>query len=73
MRLGTIAAAVLALCLAAGGVAPAADRLRINPRLDYNSDSNDGELFVFPKGWQKLDDGRLAAGLPNLVMFYQVT
>ena len=68
MRLGTITAALMAVCLAA-----AAQDLRVNPRLDYDSDSNDGELFVFPKGWEKLDNGRLAADRPNLVMFYQVT
>ena len=64
--------------LAAGGkqsktAVQASDTLRINPRLDYNSDSDDGGLFVFPKGWDKQDDGRLAAGRPNLVMFYQDT
>ncbi len=68
MRLGILATALVAVCLAA-----AVQDLRINPRLDYNSDSNDGELFVFPKGWEKLDNGRLAASRPNLVMFYQVT
>ncbi len=64
--------------LAPGGkqtktAAQAPDTLRINPRLDYSSDSDDGELFAFPKGWDKQDDGRLAAGRPNLVMFYQDT
>lgn len=63
-----IAAGWLAVCLAAG-TGWGAEKLRINPRLDYDSDSDDGELF---RG-EKLDDAALSAGRPNLVMFYQVT
>ncbi len=50
---------------------PAPQKLRVNPRLDYNSDSDDGELFLFPKGL-KLDEGKLFPDRPHLILFYQV-
>jgi hypothetical protein len=46
-------------------VARASDNLRINPRLDYSSDSQDGPLIT----GDKMDEGA-AAGIPNYVIFY---
>jgi hypothetical protein len=45
--------------------AHAADNLKLNPKLDYNSDSNDGPLIT----GENMDAG-LAAGKPNYVIFY---
>ncbi len=67
-----IASGCLAAWLLAGAVwAAAPQKLRVNPRLDYNSDSDDGELFLFPKGL-KLDEGKLLPDRPHLILFYQV-
>jgi hypothetical protein len=43
----------------------AADNLRLNPNLDYSSDSQDGPLIT----GDHMDDGA-AAGKPNYVIFY---
>ncbi len=55
------------LALLAGLLLPAhaADNLKLNPKLDYNSDSQDGPLIT----GDNLDAG-LAAGKPNYVIFY---
>jgi hypothetical protein len=46
-------------------VARAGDNLKINPRLDYSSDSEDGPLIT----GDKMDEGAVA-GMPNYVIFY---
>jgi len=53
------------LLLAALVPAHAADNLKLNPKLDYNSDSHDGPLIT----GDNMDAG-LAAGKPNYVIFY---
>jgi len=62
--------AVLSLLFAAflaGTVAPlrAGDNLRLNQRLDYSSDSQDGPLIT----GDHMDEGAVA-GQPNYVIFY---
>ena len=52
-----------ALFLAAS--ANAADDLKLNPRLNYSSDSQDGALIT----GTNMDDG-FVAGQPNYVIFY---
>ena len=58
---------LLLLILLAGFLIPAhaADNLKLNPKLDYNSDSQDGPLIT----GDNMDAG-LAAGKPNYVIFY---
>jgi hypothetical protein len=46
-------------------VAHAGENLKINPRLDYSSDSQDGPLIT----GDKMDEGAVA-GIPNYVIFY---
>ncbi len=48
-----------------GMLARAGENLKINPRLDYSSDSQDGPLIT----GDKMDEGA-AAGLPNYILFY---
>jgi len=43
----------------------AADNLRLNPKLDYTSDSQDGPLIT----GEHMEDGA-AAGKPNYLIFY---
>jgi hypothetical protein len=59
--------AVLLALLLAVIVAPmqAGDNLRLNQRLDYSSDSQDGPLI----SGDHMDEGA-AAGQPNYVIFY---
>ena len=59
--------AALYLALAAMGAAWAspADNLRLNPRLNYSSDSQDGPLIT----GDHLEDGAVR-GKPNYVIFY---
>jgi hypothetical protein len=53
----------------AGTLSPAllhgAENLKLNPRLDYSSDSQDGPLIT----GDKMEEG-LQAGKPNYVIFY---
>ena len=53
----------MAIGLAAG--ARAGENLRINPRLDYSSDSQDGPLIT----GDHMDEGAVA-GRPNYVFIY---
>jgi hypothetical protein len=46
-------------------IARAGENLRINPRLDYSSDSQDGPLIT----GDHMDDGAVA-GRPNYVFMY---
>lgn len=46
-------------------VAGAAEKLRLNPRLDYSSDSQDGPLIT----GERLDEGA-AQGKPSYIIFY---
>ena len=43
----------------------AADNLRLNPKLDFTSDSQDGPLIA----GEHMEDGA-AAGKPNYLIFY---
>ena len=43
----------------------AAENLRLNPKLDYTSDSQDGPLIT----GEHMEDGA-AAGKPNYLIFY---
>jgi hypothetical protein len=56
-------AVAIAFGLAVG--ADAGENLRINPRLDYSSDSQDGPLIT----GDHMDDGAVA-GRPNYVLMY---
>ena len=56
-----LALAVAALALAARS--DAAENLRINPKLDYSSDSQDGPLIT----GDQMDDG-VVAGMPNYIL-----
>lgn len=56
---------VLALFAALLTPAHAADNLKLNPKLDYDSDSQDGPLIT----GDNMDAG-VAAGKPNYVIFY---
>ena len=56
-----LALAVAALALAARS--DAAENLKINPRLDYSSDSQDGPLIT----GDQMDDG-VVAGMPNYIL-----
>lgn len=58
-----LALAVALLALAARS--DAAENLKINPRLDYNSDSQDGPLIT----GDQMEDG-LVAGVPNYILMY---
>ncbi|HET7207274.1 MAG TPA: hypothetical protein VFI95_11920 [Terriglobales bacterium] len=60
--------AILALLLLSLiGVVYAADNLRLNPKLDYSSDSNDGPLIT----GDHLQDG-IVAGRPNYMLRIEV-
>jgi hypothetical protein len=58
-------AAAAALILAMAGWAGAADHLKLNPRLDYSSDSQDGPLIT----GKHMGDG-VVPGEPNYIIFY---
>ncbi len=53
------------LILAAPAVLSAGENLRINPRLDYSSDSQDGPLIT----GERMEDGAVS-GKPNYIIFY---
>jgi thiol-disulfide isomerase/thioredoxin len=59
-----LARTALILCLVAA-VARAGENLKINPRLDYTSDSQDGPLIT----GDHMDDG-IASGRVNYVLMY---
>ena len=50
----------------AAGVSFAATNLKLNPSLDYTSDSNDGPLIT----GEGLSDGSLRKGTPVYIIFY---
>ena len=56
-----VAAAILCACAMLG----AADNLKLNPRLDYSSDSQDGPLIT----GEHMDEG-LSPDMPNYVIFF---
>ncbi len=60
---GSLLVAIGFLALVAG--ARAGENLRLNPRLDYSSDSQDGPLIT----GDHMDDGAVE-GKPNYVIFY---
>jgi len=55
----------LAWMAAAAGGCLAADNLRLNPKLDYNSDRQDGPLIT----GDRMEEG-IAAGKPNYIILY---
>ena len=57
--------AFLALCLSRPIMLAAAENLRLNPRLDYASDSHDGPLIT----GDHLEDGAVP-GRPNYVFMF---
>lgn len=59
MRALAVAVAVLALA----APSDAAENLKLNPKLDYSSDSEDGALIT----GDHMDDGALA-GKPNYIL-----
>ncbi len=59
---------MLALALASLALAArsdAAENLKLNPKLDYSSDSQDGPLIT----GDQMDDG-VVAGMPNYILIY---
>jgi hypothetical protein len=62
--LGEVAGTV-AVMLALAACAGAADHLKLNPRLDYSSDSQDGPLIT----GGHMEDG-VVAGEPNYIIFF---
>lgn len=60
-RIWLAAMFALAACVAL----QAADKLKLNPRLDYSSDSQDGPLIT----GSQMDEG-LASDRPNYVIFF---
>ena len=56
---------ILLLLLLGSSLAHGADNLRLNPKLDYDSDSQDGPLIT----GDHMDDG-VVAGKPNYVIMY---
>jgi hypothetical protein len=56
---------IMLLLLLGSSLAYGADNLRLNPRLDYDSDSQDGPLIT----GDHMDDG-IVAGKPNYVIMY---
>jgi len=56
---------LFAAVLCAGGLLRAAENLRLNPRLDYSSDSQDGPLIT----GDHLEDGAVR-GKPNYVFMF---
>jgi hypothetical protein len=57
--------AAVAIAVALPALAAAAENLRINPRLDYSSDSQDGPLIT----GDNLEEGA-ARGKPNYVFMF---
>ena len=53
------------LLLAAPALLGAAENLRLNPRLDYSSDSQDGPLIT----GDRMDEGGVP-GKPNYIIFF---
>jgi hypothetical protein len=58
-------AALAAVLLAGALLAPAADNLKLNQHLDYDSDSQDGPLIT----GDHMDKG-IVAGKPNYIIMY---
>ena len=56
---------LFAAALSAGANLRAAENLRLNPRLDYSSDSRDGPLIA----GDRLEDGAVR-GKPNYVFIF---
>jgi hypothetical protein len=67
-NLGPIVLTGFLLLLLAGpaGISRAATDLKLNPSLDYTSDSNDGPLIT----GERFSDGSLSKGTPAYIIFY---
>jgi len=65
LKIRTAFALIVLASLLGGGSACAAENLRLNPHLDYSSDSQDGPLIT----GDRLDEG-VARGLPNYLLIY---
>ena len=63
-RIHTICALIV-LVATFGLVARAAENLKLNPKLDYSSDSQDGPLIT----GDRMSDGAVA-GKPNYIIMY---
>lgn len=61
----SLIAMLLGSCLALPALLGAAENLRLNPRLNYSSDSQDGLLIT----GDHMEDGALQ-GRPNYIIFY---
>ncbi len=66
-KLGQVALFLLALLGCGAQAVPlrAGENLRLNPRLDYSSDSQDGPLIT----GDHMDEG-IVQGQPNYIIFY---
>jgi hypothetical protein len=62
-RLRTVRTAALIALLLLAASAFSAENLKLNPKLDYSSDSLDGPLIT----GEQMDDGALA-GVPNYIL-----
>ena len=56
---------LLSLCVTLPPLVKAAENLRINPKLDYSSDSNDGPLIT----GDRMQEGP-TRGKPNYILMY---
>ena len=61
----TRTALILAVWLVVAAGLQAGENLRINPKLDYSSDSQDGPLIL----GDHMEDGAVS-GKPNYIVFY---
>ena len=61
----TLMLALAIASLAFAGRSDAGENLKIKPRLDYSSDSQDGPLIT----GEQMDDGAVA-GVPNYILMY---
>ena len=65
MPRNNLALLLLSAAIALPLSASAADNLKLNPRLDYSSDSQDGPLIT----GDNMDKG-VVEGMPNHIIFY---
>ena len=61
----SLALMIFLVGLASAALLHGAENLKLNPKLDYSSDSQDGPLIT----GDKMEEG-LQAGKPNYVIFY---
>jgi len=66
LGLAVLAGFLLALFMITSEISHAATDLKLNPSLDYSSDSNDGPLIT----GEHFSDGSLSKGTPAYIIFY---